>query len=93
MRELAVAPWFGEIGRPGNGHAEMSFLTEQSILYWKWEEGPQINEGVPTPGDLGPAWVVQADATERTINGGDWITRAEAERLAEVGKHTLDAEA
>lgn len=42
--------------------------------------------------DLGRAWVIEADGSERPINAGDAISRAEAERLAEVGGYTLDAE-
>lgn len=43
--------------------------------------------------DLGRAWVVEADGTERKINGGDLISRAEAERLASAGEYTLDTDA
>ncbi|HKO27506.1 MAG TPA: hypothetical protein VJU80_08630 [Solirubrobacteraceae bacterium] len=38
------------------------------------------------------AWVVEADETERYINNGEPITRAEVARLASVGEYTLDAE-
>jgi hypothetical protein len=38
------------------------------------------------------AWVVEADGTERYINNGEPITRAEAVRLAAAGEYTLDAE-
>ena len=63
-----------------------SFLRTQTILYWRREEG--------TPGEdgIGVAWVVEADGTERPINGGDPVSRDEAERLAGVGNHILDAE-
>jgi hypothetical protein len=63
-----------------------SFVRTRTILYWKREAGVPGGEGI------GPAWVIEADATERPINGGDPISRAEAERLAQVGKHILDAE-
>lgn len=46
----------------------------------------------PSPNDQGVAWVIEADGTERYINNGDVITRAEAARLASVGNYTLDAE-
>jgi hypothetical protein len=36
--------------------------------------------------------VVEPDGTNRRINGGDPITSDEAERLAQVGGHMLDAE-
>jgi hypothetical protein len=41
---------------------------------------------------MGAAWVIQPDGTERPSNGGDPISRAEAERLAQAGGHILDAE-
>jgi hypothetical protein len=47
----------------------------------------------PRPGDRGVAWVIETDGTERYINNGDVITRAEAVRLAAAGEYTLDAEA
>jgi hypothetical protein len=34
----------------------------------------------------------EADGTERYINNGEVITRAEAERLSSAGEYTLDAE-
>ena len=43
-------------------------------------------------GGAGRAWVIEADGSEREINGGDTISRAEAEWLADVGEYTLDAE-
>ena len=63
-----------------------TFLRTRGILYWKRERGAPAGEGI------GRAWVVEADGRERLINGGDPISRTEAERLAEVGNHTLDAE-
>lgn len=41
---------------------------------------------------MGPAWVIEHDGSERPINGGDPISRIEAERLAEVGDYLFDAE-
>ena len=38
------------------------------------------------------AWVVEADGTERYINNGEPIRRAEAVRLAAAGEYTLNAE-
>ena len=59
----------------------------RGILYRKREAGEPGGEGA------GRAWVIEADGTERPINGGDPINRAEAERLARVGEYTFDAEA
>lgn len=67
----------------------------RGILYWRRADGPPDEEdfpGFPTPRDAGPAWVIEVDGTERFINGGDWITRAEAERLAAAGQYTFDAD-
>jgi hypothetical protein len=63
-----------------------SFIGTQTVLYWRREAGTPDGDG------LGVAWVVEADGTERPINGGDPISRTEAERLARVGSHILDAE-
>ncbi len=57
----------------------------RGILYWTRADGAEGAE-------VGRAWVIEADGTERPINGGDPISRAEAERLAAVGEYTLDAE-
>jgi hypothetical protein len=63
-----------------------------ATLYWKWEDGPPEADG-DTPEDVGPAWIIEADGAERDVKGGQWITRAEAERLAAEGSYTLNAEA
>jgi hypothetical protein len=64
----------------------------RGILYWTRQDGPRGAEGFPTSRDIGHAWVIEADGTERIINHGDPITRAEAERLAAVGEYIFDAE-
>jgi hypothetical protein len=61
-------------------------MGERGILYWKREAVTPTGEG------FGTAWIIEADGTERPINDGDPISRSEAERLAEVGEYTLDAE-
>jgi hypothetical protein len=68
----------------------ISSVDERGTLYWKWENGRPKKD---TPNDVGRAWVIEADGTDRDINGGAWITRAEAERLAGVGDYTLDDQA
>jgi hypothetical protein len=60
-------------------------MRTRGILYWLWHDGPAATA-------VGPAWIIEADGTERSLNGGDWISRAEAERLAAVGEYILDAE-
>lgn len=67
-------------------------MAQRRVLYWK--------RGTDSPDSysdalhvLGPAWVIEADGSERPLNDGDWISKAEAERLAAVGGFVLDAEA
>ena len=57
----------------------------RGVFCWRREPGAPDE-------DMGTAWVIERDGTERPINGGDPISRAEAERLAQVGEHELDAE-
>jgi hypothetical protein len=40
--------------------------------------------------DMGTAWVFEPDGTKRLINGGDPISRTEAERLAAAGNNSFD---
>jgi hypothetical protein len=60
-------------------------IQTRTTLYWRREPGAPND-------DLGVAWVVERDGTNRPINDGDPISSAEARRLAQVGGHTLDAE-
>lgn len=48
---------------------------------WKWEDGPEEADG-DDPNDVGPAWIDRPDGISEKVNGGEWITRSEAERLA-----------
>jgi hypothetical protein len=57
----------------------------RGILYWQRCDGHAEAE-------LGRSWVIETDGTERLINDGDPISRAEAARLADVGDYVLDAE-
>ena len=67
-------------------------MSVRGILYWRRERGLIGAQRDPSPNDRGVAWVIEADGTERYINNGDVITRAEATRLATAGEYTLDAE-
>ena len=67
-------------------------VETRGVLYWRQKRGPFEARKEPAPSDLGVAWVLEADGTERDINGGDVITRAEAARLAAAGEYALDAE-
>jgi len=63
-----------------------SSVRTRKILYRRREVGMSEDDG------LSVAWMIEPDGTERPINGGDPISRSEAERVAWVGKHILDAE-
>ena len=58
----------------------------KKTLYWKLEDGPEDAPEEGSPDDVGPAWLDTYDGDqhigEEKLNGGDWITRAEAHRLA-----------
>jgi hypothetical protein len=59
------------------------------VLTWKFEEGPADAPEEGSPDDAGPAWLEITDPEGTIIDevaDGEWITRAEARRLAhEVG--------
>jgi hypothetical protein len=64
-------------------------VPERTTLYWKYEDGPPDAED-DDPNDLGPAWIIEPDGSERHVRDGEWITRAEALRLAEEEGYALD---
>jgi hypothetical protein len=66
-------------------------VGDRGTLYWKRESSVGATEEEAL-NEVGPAWVIEADGTERKIGDGEWITRLEAERLAGVGEYTLQAE-
>jgi hypothetical protein len=53
----------------------------QPYLYWKYEDGPP-DGAQHGPGDIGPLWLEQAGGGGETLNDGQWVTRAEARRIA-----------
>jgi hypothetical protein len=67
-------------------------VEARGVLYWRRKRGPFEAKKEPSPNDVGLAWVVEADGSERYINNGEPIRRAEAVRLATAGEYTLDAE-
>ena len=69
-----------------DGFGILFCIGVRGILYWTREAGAPGGEGI------GHAWVIEADGTERPINGGHPISRTEAKRLAQAGDYTLDAE-
>jgi hypothetical protein len=64
-------------------------VPERTTLYWKHEDGPPEAEG-DNPNDVGPAWIIEPDGSERDVRDGEWITRAEAVSLAEEQGFELD---
>lgn len=67
-------------------------VETRGVLYWRQKRGPFEAKKEPSPNDVGLAWVVEADGSERYINNGEPIRRAEAVRLATAGEYTLDAD-
>ena len=65
----------------------------QGTFYWRRDSRQLLLGGIDRPHEVGSAWVIEADDTKRKINGGAFITRTEAERLATAGQYTLDTEA
>jgi len=60
--------------------------TKANILYWKLEDVPAGDGEAPHPEDIGPAWICRPDGSEEPVLDGEWIRRADAQRLAaEVG--------
>ncbi len=63
-----------------------SAVERRQILTWKFEDGPEnaSEEGDPT--DVGPAWIDTFEGdrhvSEEKVRDGEWITRAEARRIA-----------
>lgn len=68
-------------------------LVTWGTFCWRRDRRQLLLGGIERPNELGKAWVIEADDTKREINGGDLITRTEAERLATAGEYNLDTEA
>jgi len=60
---------------------------------WKYEDGPEDAPDEGDPNDVGPAWIDTYNGDEHvsseTVAEGEWITRAEAHRLAESNGYEL----
>jgi hypothetical protein len=59
-------------------------------LHWTFQQGPEDTDYDEDPDDIGPARICRSDGTEEPVNGGGWITRAEALRLATQFGYELD---
>ena len=60
-----------------------------TILYWKLEDVPAGDGEAPHPEDVGPAWIYRPDGSEEPVHDGEWISRADAQRLAAEGGYEL----
>jgi len=58
-------------------------------LCWRFEDGPEDSDSDEDPNDVGPAWLVLPNGSEELINGFEWISRAEARRIASENGYRL----
>jgi hypothetical protein len=63
---------------------------------WKFEDGPEDAPEEGSPNDVGPAWIDTYDGdkhvSDEKIRGGEWITRAEAQRIAAENGYEFTAD-
>jgi hypothetical protein len=63
------------------------------VLMWKDEDGPEDAPDEGGPNDVGPAWLDTYEGDERVssekVRDGEWITRAEAQRVAAANGYEL----
>ena len=66
------------------------------MLTWKFEDGPEDAPGEGSPDDVGPAWVDTFEGQDLVssdkIADGEWITRADAERIASENGYEFSAD-
>lgn len=60
-----------------------------TTLYWKLEDVPVGDGEAPHPEDIGPAWIYRPDGGDEAVLDGEWITRAEAQRIAAESGYEL----
>jgi len=63
--------------------------VKATILYWKLEDVPVGDGEAPHPDDIGPAWIYRPDGGEEAVLDGEWITRADAQRIAAENSYEL----
>jgi hypothetical protein len=60
---------------------------------WKYDDGPEDAPEEGSPDDVGPAWIDTYEEDERIsseqVAQGEWVTRAEAQRLASESGYEL----
>ena len=58
-------------------------------LYWKYEDGPE-NAVDKDLNDVGPIWLERPNGSGEKLKDGEWVTRAEARKMAEDLGYELD---
>jgi hypothetical protein len=63
---------------------------------WKCEDGPDDAGEEGDPNDVGPAWIDTYEdgrpVSEAKVGNGEWITRAEAQKLAAENGYEFEAD-
>jgi hypothetical protein len=71
-------------------------VARRKMLTWKMEDGPEDAPSDGSPDDIGPAWIVVSEGDElveeERVLGGEWITRAEAIRMAQENGCEFEAD-
>ena len=90
MRPCLRAPVFGNVPR---GRRKLRAVALRGVLMWKFEDGPEDAPDEGDPNDVGPAWLDTYEGDERVssekVANGEWITRAEAQRIAAANGYEL----
>jgi hypothetical protein len=62
-------------------------VSDRRVLVWKHEESARASDAVGSSTDAGPAWIDtyrgSSHLSQEQVAGGRWVTRAEAQDLAE----------
>ena len=71
-------------------------MEQRRILTWKLEDGPEDAPDEGSPDDVGPAWIdtMEGDrhVAEEKVRDGEWVTRAEAQRIAAANGYEFSAD-
>jgi hypothetical protein len=71
-------------------------VERRQVLTWKYEDGPEDAPDEGDPNDVGPArvdtWEGDQHLSGEKVRDGEWITRAEAQRLAAENGYTFSAD-
>ena len=67
----------------------LSVATTNAIVCWKLEDVPVGDGEAPHPDDIGPASIYRPVGGEEAILVGEWIKRADAQRIAAENTYDL----